>query len=231
MTISEMHQEFKINLDKVDSLNYPDILPEEIDIFLNTNIEKFVSQKAYPNNSREGLEETQKRFDDLLTLITNFAGSPVGTGNEKPNGSTIILPLNYYHAIEEEVDISYFDCNNILTTKRIPVYTLTHSRYNKVIRDPFNKPNENKIWRMGLSGNIELISSPGITLTQYYLRYIRKPAVVSYGSNYVIPTSDVNCDLPIHTHKEIIAMSVADCLEKIESSRTQIANQLLTKIE
>ncbi len=30
MTISQLHQEFKIALDKVDSLNYPDILPEEI---------------------------------------------------------------------------------------------------------------------------------------------------------------------------------------------------------
>ena len=35
MTSLEMSQIFKVRLDKIDSLNYPNILPEEIDLFLN----------------------------------------------------------------------------------------------------------------------------------------------------------------------------------------------------
>ena len=34
MLIEDIHNEFKVKLDKIDSSAYPDILPEEIDIFL-----------------------------------------------------------------------------------------------------------------------------------------------------------------------------------------------------
>ena len=222
MTISEIHNEFKIGVDKTDSLNYPDFLPEEIDVFLNKNIEKFISQRMYGTNPKgEGVEATQKRFDDLVTLVTNLSTSAfILSGGEKPNGSLIALPADYWHALEEEVSISYADCNNVTTTARVPVYPITHDQYNKIIRDPFNKPDETGVLRMGLgvgaTGSMELIASTGVTLTNYFLRYIRKPAEVRYGTTYAVATTDVQCDLPEHTHKEIIEMAVVDALGNVE---------------
>lgn len=233
MTIQELHNEFKVALDKVDSENYPDILPEEIDIFLNTNILKFISQRLYANNPRkEGVEETQKRFDDLLTLVTGVTISSFQSPlSGKPNSLIATLPSDYWHTLEEEAQITYLDCNNVSTSARVPIYTVTHDRYNKIIRDPFNKPDKTKVIRMGLTGKMELITASGITLTDYYLRYIRKPATVQYGTIYAVPTIDVQPDLPESTHKEWLAMAVSDCLEKIESTRTQISNQLLNTLE
>ncbi len=223
MLISEFHNKFKVALDKIDSLNYPDILPEEIDSFLNTNILKFISQRMYGNNIRkEGIEETQKRFDDLLPLVTNANIIPnPNTIDNKVNGQSVVLPADYWHLIEEEVGISYLDCNGITIKKTVPIYPVTHDKYNKVIRDPFNKPNTDKVIRMGLTGQIELIVGTGVTINQYVLRYIRKPAQVQFGSTYAIPAPDIQCDLSESVHEEIVAMSVQDALEKIESRRWQ----------
>lgn len=234
MLINEIHTEFKVGVDKTDSLNYPDLGPEEIDVFLNKAIEKFISQRAYGTNpKREGLEQTQKRFDDLLTLISSANITTFGTGPlVKPNGVTAGLPLDYLHAIEEEVDVTFLDCNGVSTTQRSPVYSVTHDQYNKIIRDPFNKPDENGVIRMGLSGSMELISAPGVTINTYFLRYIRVAAKVQYGSTYPVLAADVQCDLPDHTHKEIIEMAVLDALGNIEAlRRIQTQSQQLNTIE
>ena len=221
-----MHREFKILTDKIDSLNFPELNPEEIDIILNIAIERFINQRAYGNNPRrEGLEETQKRFDDLLTLIetttiTTFGTSPL----LKPNEYSVTLPLDYWHAINEEASINYTDCNGTIQTKRIPVIPITHDRYNKIIRDPFNKPNENKIIRLGIGGNITLITG-AVTLNAYYLRYIKKPTSVQYGSTYPNPTIDIDCDLPESTHKEIVNQARSIALGVIESPNVNIADK------
>ena len=234
MTISEMHQEFKVGIDKTDSLNYPDFLAEETDVFLNKAIEKFISQRMYGTNPKqEGVEATQKRFDDLLTLVSNANISTLTTSSQlKPNAVLATLPSDYLHAIQEEAVVSYLDCNNVSTSARIPIYPISHDEYNKVIRDPFNKPDETGIYRMGLGGNIELISASGVTITTYFLRYVRIPAKVQYGSAYPVAIADVDCDLPLHTHKEIIEMAVVDALGNIEAlKRIQTETQQLNTIE
>lgn len=223
MNISQWHQNFKIGLDKVTSFSSPSLLPEEIDSIFNTNIEKFLAQRMYGNNPRkEGFEENQKRYDDLVTLVTNANISSFSTGlNVKPNGQTALYPSDYWHTVEEEAEISFKDCNNNIITKRVPIVPVTHDRYDKVVRDPFHQPNENKIIRLGLAGSPELITGNGITLTNYYLRYIKKPASIQYGTTYSIPTIDVQCDLPDSVHQEIIRMSIEDALGTIEASRRQ----------
>ncbi len=240
MTVAEMHQEFKIGLDKVDSLSYPNFLPEEIDILLNQAQEKFVKQRAYGNNPRRlGLEETQKRLDDLKNIISNFESVTfTSNSSNKPNGVFVALPDTYMFAIEEEASINYTDCNGKVANKRIDVVPTTHDRYNKVKRDPFHKPTDVEIHRLGYelntSGNtqtFELITGDNNTITNYYLRYLKTPISIKYGTQYPVPGADVNCELSDHTHREIIAMAVVDALVDIESPSYSVNRNELNQIE
>ena len=62
MTIKEMTYDFKIKLDKVDSLSKKNFLPNEIDWILNEAIALFVKQRYGQNNSkRAGFESVQKK--------------------------------------------------------------------------------------------------------------------------------------------------------------------------
>lgn len=233
-----MHNEFKIGLDKVDSLSHPNFLAEEIDIFLNQAQDKFVKQRAYGNNPRRlGLEETQKRLDDLRNIITPFESSTfITNSSNKPNGTFVNLPADYQFAMEEETTISFTDCNGNTATKRIDVVPTTHDRYNKLKRDPFHKPDNSEVHRLGfneISGaaTFELITGEGNTVTIYYLRYLRTPVEIQHGSQYETPVADVDSELSDHTHREIVAIAVKDALEDIESPRYPTNKNELNEIE
>ena len=70
MNITEMHRAFRLGLDKTQSLEYPDFLPEEIDFWLNEAIRAFVKTRySGMNLKRESFEETQSRSSPSLEVI------------------------------------------------------------------------------------------------------------------------------------------------------------------
>jgi hypothetical protein len=236
MTVAQMHIEFKIGLDKVDSLSSPNFIPEEIDIILNNAQEEFITQRAYRNNPRQqGVEETQKRIDDLKNIVSNYSTTTfVNLASNKPNGVFVNLPTNYRHALQEEVIVSYTDCTNTTTTGIATIKPITHDRYNKLIRDPFNKPTNTVVLRLAIEKvstqeRFELICPS--TITTYNLRYLRQPQAIRYGTRYQTPTTDLNCELSDHTHREIIAIAVKNTLEDIESPRYNSTKSELNTIE
>jgi hypothetical protein len=86
MTISQMHTAFRLELDKVNSLQYPDFTSTEIDYWLNRAIREFVKTRySGLNPKREGFEQTQKRIDDLRTLVREVAIPCTNIGVTKPN--------------------------------------------------------------------------------------------------------------------------------------------------
>ncbi len=241
MTISEMQIYFKLLLNKLDSFNYQNLEPEEIDVFLNQGMFRLIEQRAYGTNPKgETLEETQKRVDDLNNITNTFVSSTfiTGTGNDlnQPNGRYVALPTDYRHAMEEECLITYLDCNSISSTKRVPVKPVTHDRFNKIKKDPFNKPFEDLVLRLShsrvnSSQVFELVGDGVVTLTTYYLTYIRTPLSMQYGSTYSTPTTDVNCELSEHLHREICELAARSVIEIIESPRIQTYPQIARETE
>lgn len=238
MTVSEMHTEFKLGYDKADSLNYPNFLPEEIDVFLNRSQDRIINQRAFGNNiKRESLEETQKRVDDLRNIVSDFATTTFTTSSvNKPNGKFVALPSNYRYAIEEEALITYADCNGNNQQERILVIPISHDRYNTMVRDPFNKPDKESILRLALEKQggfetFELITDGVITLNRYYLRYLRDPQVIRYGTQYPTPTTDQDCELSEHLHREIIDEAVKIALENIQAPRIQTFPSIQSQTE
>ncbi len=230
MSIEEMHKEFIILIDKADSGGAPSFLSSEIDVFLNAAIERFISKRAFGNNSRRTtFEEDQKRRDDLRNLIVHASLNPDSvdlSGSNKVNGRFVQLPKHYRHAINEEAMISLEGSQvTIPSSKRVSVTPITHDRYNKIIDDPFNKPEKHTVYRLDYSNNrFELICGEGSIINKYHLRYIKNPTVVSY-------LDKVGCNLANHTHREIVRMAVLEALENIESPRYQSSKIELNEIE
>ena len=238
MIVADMHYHFKLGVDKVDSLSAPNFLPEEIDILLNQAQDQFIENRAYGTNKKgEGVEETQKRLDDLKNITENYETTTfINNTSNKPNGVYVDLPTDYLHALNEEVSLTYVDCNNDNTLSRADVEPGTHDGYNTVIKkDPFNKPDKDKVYRLGagVSGTterFELITGSE-TINNYYLRYIRVPASITYGAQYVPVVADVNCELSNHTHREIVALAVIFALEDIGSQRYVTSKNEFNEIE
>lgn len=223
MTREQMHAELKFLLDKVDSSAAPLFLPNEMDRLLNIAQEKFIAKRAFGNNPRRTtFEEDQKRRDDLRnivgnTIITNFSTSE----HSKPNGVFMALPANYRHSVNEEAVF--------VNGERVSVKPITHDRYNKIIDDPFNKPDKTTVYRLDYGGDgdtntayVELVTADRMAILEYHLRYIENPPQIG---------SEQDCVLAEHTHREIVRMAVVEALEGIESPRYQTSKIELNEIE
>lgn len=208
---------FKQGLDKFDSLNYPDFEIDQIEFLLNQAQDVFVKQRYGSTNvKRESFEQTQKRTEDLKNIVVNQIITPLANASDNINTYSrfVTLPTDHWFIIQELTDISYLNCNNQTITDRVFTEAIQHNDYSKIINNPFAQPNENKVLRLMENGRVELIPASNVTITNYRLRYIKKPIRISV-------TNSVDCELSEHTHQEIVNIAVDIALEGIESKRLQ----------
>lgn len=223
MTIIEAHLAFKFGLDKIDSLNYPNVLPEEIDLLLNQGYKKWVKQRyGLTNVKHQSFEETQKRTEDLKNLIQAVILTPLAYNplNIDSNARYVTLPTDHWFIIQERAEVSYIDCVGGIKTKLVEVRPTQHLEFDKVINDAFKKPDNTKVLRLMENGQVELVSSPGISITSYRLRYLKQPVTVNLIGGITFETSE-------HTHQEIVDTSIQLALEDIESKRLGSFTQIV----
>lgn len=239
MIVSQMHLEFKMGVDKADSLNSPNFLPEEIDLYLSEAQEQFIEQRTYGSNMQDlGLEESQKRVTDIQSLITSSNITPQATTSlNKPNGKYAELPPDCRHVINEEVTTTSTDCNGVITTKRLQVTPITHDRYNKIIDNPFSRPDKTKVYRLAAGRSTveryELISSSDTTIVTYHIRYIKNPRKIDLKQIRVPLGLGAAAEGDLHdsAYREVIRMAVRNALGDIESPRVNEGLQKLKEIE
>ncbi len=205
MTIQEWVYRFRIALDQVNSLALPDIQPEEFIEIANLSIERFIKQRygAKSNLKGEGFEETQKRTDDLRSLVKS-ADLPNSNGD-----NTYTLPDDYLFLLSSHGIAKQADCTG---SKIVLLKQTKLDEIHRVLADPFNKPKGYKGLLQYVDNKLKVYSE--MELDKLEIVYLRTPAKVSFNP-------EVNCDLPDHTHQEIIDIMVGYTLEILESQRFQ----------
>lgn len=216
MDISTFHLNIKIKLDKTSSLSLPSFEPEELDFWINDAIDTFVKQRSDGLNIRKtGVEENQRRIDDLRTIIlsgVSLKTTPLNTNSYYENNTCFTLPSNYFRYLGDQAEINVNG-----TVSRVGSITTNADTLNiEQIEDPYSKHylhhQTAKPIRMLRDDEILYISDGTYSITDCYLTYIRKPAEVDL-------TSNVTCDLPESVHSEIVNIAVKKILENIESQR------------
>lgn len=220
MSVQELHQEFKFRCDKLDALNYPNFLPEEIDLILNNAQDRLVKQRYGINNiKRQSFEETEKRTEDLKNVTVNAILTPLAyaTDNIDVTARFLTLPTDHWFTVQERCNITCTICGASVT-QLVEVVPISHSEFSKVIKDPFKKPNTDKVLRLMENGRVELISS--CTIVNYRMRYIKEPVRIDINTG-------VTCELSEHIHNELVDLAVSIALEGIEGKRTNSFNPLI----
>jgi len=220
MTAAEMHIEFKFRMDKLDSLNYPNFLPEEIDLLLNNAQERVVKQRyGFTNLKRQSFEETQKRVEDLKNIVVNavLTTQPYASDNIDASARFVNLPIDHWFTIQERCKLLCTICG-APTNSFAEVIPINHSEFSKRIKDPFGKPDDVIVLRLMEKGRVELISS--CQIVEYRMRYIKQPNKIDLATN-------TTSELSNHMHSEIIDEAVKIALEGIEGKRSQTFNPLI----
>tara|TARA_R110002050_G_scaffold4830_2_gene22840 strand:- start:203 stop:1360 length:1158 start_codon:yes stop_codon:yes gene_type:complete len=116
MNVTEMHIAVQQGVDKIHSLQADSLLSEELDIELNKSVSRFINLKYGKNNMyRKGFEESQKRIDDLRTLVTEYESSVTFKEQLKTDVfvDTFQLPSDYMYLVNQFSRLWINNCQHI----------------------------------------------------------------------------------------------------------------------
>lgn len=257
MTIYELHLAFKDAVDNLSSSSYPQFFVESVDRYLNLGAERFIKQRYGGSNvKREAFEETQKRTDDLSNLVTYVRLNPLNAGFFQTNSVQTTyyqLPADYWFALTERINgVALCGAFNR------EVYVYRHNELNEVLKNPFTRPKDDRIFRVISSGFnavsptnlVQVFYDTNTTVAQYELAYIaqfvklrcnlgqgfNQPAIAGFPFTY----QNTNPAAPNfwtttqywfnpQCHQEIVDLAAKAALETIEHPRYQtFQNEILT---
>lgn len=227
MNVLEMHDAVTLGLDKNSaSLELPAFEPEEIDYWLNEAQLQLVKQKAFGNNFRgEGFEDSGKRTDDLLPLVTESSEVSLASHSFYPNVKvldvssldTVDAKYMFFISATAKYDSANPDYNSSLPiVETIPVL---QNELRNLIQTEFNTPYIKTPYVYFYESKIGFIHDPYKSLESAYVTFIRRPKeLVRTGAvDYQVTESE----LPEQVHPEIVALTVNLMLENIDSDRQQ----------
>lgn len=204
------------------------LFPEEFNDLINK------SQYEVIRTRYENVEQTQKRIDDLRSLIVLDerilnTGLPVAGGEifllpYDPN-NFVITPKNpsgqnhgYMFMLRCSFKLNYVNnkCYTGISTEFLKSRIMNSDKLDEIKRDPFNKPKDDRLYYQ-ITGDQFLIytgtQSFGVEASIDYIRYPRAIDIIS--------APNVDCELPLHIRQEICEVAVRKYLENIESQRFQ----------
>lgn len=245
MTIQDAHTQLNLRIDKIDSAAYDDVLPEELDVYLNLATRRFIKERFEPRSNRFnlGFEQSSKRTQDLQHLIseveidTEF--SSLKTINDicadvAPLPSDYFLPLRASALVFYNEDgIAYSTVDN----KRVPDGTIDQEYCDRI--SDLNWSQQQQIHSMAVSpfggttiknplfviqnNNIYVYTSNSFITDKVRLVYLREPVPCKLSTSTGI-------DLPNVVHDEVIDIAARMILSDI-NSLPPAGQQTLSKVE
>ena len=129
-----MHISTRQAVDRINSQRASSLEPEEVDLELNKALQRFINQRYGKNNVyQEGFEESQKRIDDLRTLLKEYENSVTFKEVLKTNEiyvDTFRLPSDYMYLVNQRSTIFMDRCRVVpydLETEDVILYVFTLS--------------------------------------------------------------------------------------------------------
>jgi hypothetical protein len=201
MNIQQMHIGVKLGIDRVDSNLIEDLLPQEIDYYLNEAINEYIKQQYSIIKDESKSLESQYAIDNLRTILVSAI---ITHTTSSTNNASFTVPSDFYYYISGRL-ISNGTTKTLtnISSKAIKLY----------IETEFNKPLFRE-YPLIFEGNLMLVISDArddITTSQLNLTYIKKPAVVELSST--------DCNLPEHTHFDIVRLTVNKILADINQGQ------------
>lgn len=185
--------------------------------FINEAIDKFYKTRySGVNFKAQGFEQTQKRIDDLRTLIKNkkYTANSINKGDR--NSYSVELPEDYVLLLGDTAGIQPSNLNECWETNERGEYIIKYtdtleSTIETLDRQLSNSLSEHKLkycqarpLKLIQDNNVILYTDGKYKVSEYELTYLAKPSKIN-SSNI---TNTEYTDLPEHTHMEIVKMAI-----------------------
>lgn len=185
--------------------------------FINEAIDKFYKTRYSGINFKaQGFEQTQKRIDDLRTLIKNKKYTEGSINKSDRNSYSVELPEDYVLLLGDTAGIQPSNLNECWETNERGEYIIKYtdtleSTIETLDRQLGNSLSEHKLkycqarpLKLIQDNNVILYTDGNYKISEYQITYLAKPSKIN-SSNI---TNTEYTDLPEHTHMEIVKMAI-----------------------
>ena len=216
-------REFQIEFERRLQLMDPNLVIKEkltsdtIISFINEAIDKFYKTRYSGINFKaQGFEQTQKRIDDLRTLIKNKKYTEGSINKSDCNSYSVELPEDDVLLLGDTAGIQPSNLNECWETNERGEYIIKYtdtleSTIETLDRQLGNSLSEHKLkycqarpLKLIQDNNVILYTDGKYKVSEYELTYLAKPSKIN-SSNI---TNLEYTDLPEHTHMEIVKMAI-----------------------
>ena len=230
MTIEQMHQEALLRLNKVGAYRNRDLVPGELDVYLNNAIASFVKDRIEPlsNRFRRGFESSPKRLADLNTLVSYKTKDALYRGDvqsievdyiERPDDYLYLLSIGSVILKQGDITTEMIDGKikrRVVSVKKTHIAQakyIPHDDINIILEDPFNKPSKEGVVYNEFGDGFSIYTPQNCVVDTALITYLKQPATVFYDVD--TSSNSVDCDLPEQTHDEIIALAVKSMVSDV----------------
>ena len=176
---------------------------------------------SFPEGTNGATSQQNPYLDSNQVYLVNdsWDGTIWGGGNSVSVQSTWILPGNMASAIYVQHSVTETITK---TTRTYPTgsYRISLASFGQhddilyMMDDPFNMSWYHEPTYTIEENYIDVYTDNQFVVPNVKIKYIRKPVEISY-------TNGVGCELAVHTHHEIVEMTVKSILEGIQDPRYQ----------
>jgi hypothetical protein len=219
MTVNEMISSFLIYYDRITSFSAPGYKDSEKLLFLNDAQADLIKDRMFGKNFQPpAFEGNQKRVADLRTLIKVDG---LDYNSQDTFGSRqYTIPADFLYPIKAFAGCTRSNHPVVNTTELFECIFIKTEDIGRVTNSTVNRTHFIKPY-LSISGQyVNLIVDSFTTNTELNLHYIMKPSVLIAGGA---------CNLPEHTHQEIVDIAVRRALKTIGDPRweTSVAEDKL----
>lgn len=245
MTVVEFSSEFDILYDNISSKSAPGLDQYEKSVYLTTAQFEIV-RAAYSgyNTSKRSFEGDEQKRRELSELVKDFKSTIFFNNSTSlsKDSKMVSIPSDVMYILYESASTGN-QCGETVSVEVVPV---AYDQYMENMKNPFRKPNGNRILRLDTSKNftsknVELVSSVG--LREYSMRYLKYPAPIILddfeldpnlaGLNLTVDGANEikECELDASIHRSIlnraVELAIRDFKENSLQSKIQTNQRLV----
>lgn len=207
MNIFEMHIGVRLKVDAIESNKTRDFSSEEIDWYINNAIIQYVKSQYSMLKMEKRDIDSQSVLENLRTIINTQELESAAPPDYIPRGLSGTLPADYFfHVTSKTINQGKFVINRLIGPAMLSDYIETKDNSPVFKEYPiYIENNKSTVIFDALSNAVGKIQ----------MTYIKIPRTVKlmFNNGLYDPETSINCDLPIHTHEEIIELSVQNMLK------------------
>lgn len=219
MDVKGMHYNLALKLNKVDSLQYANFQPGEIDEYLNEAQWIFIKTRYGINNIyKTGFEGNSKRIKDLQNLVVE--------GHETPLVPNLYQEGIYYIDLDVLSRKPYIVVNAYASTKKgtcqtfMNIKEIQHDDLSNIAINYNENTAPSFIWRYlpavyREKNRIYLYTNNDFDILEVYLDYIRQPKEIRYGSYGGFAQQDCEIGTPDSYPEHYEILNIAEKLIKV----------------